>query len=78
MRQRAVNHDHSNAKRLALPWGGLDTPRMTLMDRRGNGVPIILERSRRLSGIRPAYELLGDAELRLTIFAAGHDDSDRS
>ena len=57
---------------------GLDTPRMTLMDRRGNGVPIILERSRRLSGIRPVYELLGDAELRLTIFAADHDDTDRS
>ena len=57
---------------------GLDSPRMTLMDRRGNGVPIILERSRRLSGLRPVYELLGDAELRLTIFAAGHDDSDRS
>ena len=57
---------------------GLDSPRMTLMDRRGNGVPIILERSRWLSGIRPVYELLGDAELRLTIFAAGQDDSDRS
>ena len=57
---------------------GLDTPRMTLMDRRGNGVPVILERSRRLSGIRPVYELLGDAELRLTIFAAGREDGDRS
>ena len=57
---------------------GLDTPRTTLMDRRGNGVPIILERSRRLSGIRPVYELLGDAELRLTIFAADHGDGDRT
>ena len=57
---------------------GLDTPRTTLMDRRGNGVPAILERSGRLSGIPPVYELLGDAELRLTIFAAGHDNSDLS
>ena len=57
---------------------GLDTPRMTLMDRRGNGVHIILERSRLLSGVRPAYELLGDAELRLTIFAADYNDSNRS
>ena len=57
---------------------GLDTPRTTLMDRRGNGVPAILERSRKLSGIQPVYELLGDAELRLTIFAAGFDDMDRS
>ena len=69
--------------RCPVPAGipGLDTPRTTLMDRRGNGVPIILERSRWLSGVRPVYELLGDAELRLTIFAADHadhDDSDRS
>ena len=57
---------------------GLDTPRTMLMDRRGNGVPAILERSRQLSGIRPVYELLGDAELRLTIFAADFDETDRS
>ena len=57
---------------------GLDTPRTTLMDRRGNGVPAILERSRQLSGIQPVYEVLGDAELRLTIYAADDDDSDRS
>ena len=57
---------------------GLDTPRTTLMDRRGNGVSAILERSRQLSGIQPVYEVLGDAELRLTIYAADDDDSDRS
>ena len=56
---------------------GLDTPRTTLMDRRGNGVPAILERSRQLSGIQPVYELLGDAELRLTIYAAGRDESEQ-
>ena len=48
---------------------GLETPRLTLMDRRGEGVPAILARSTKLSGKRPVYELFGD-ELRLTIFAA--------
>ena len=64
--------------RCPVPAGipGLDSPRMTLMDRRGNGVPTILERSRRLSGRQPIYELIGDAELRLTIFAAGSAETD--
>ena len=48
---------------------GLETPHLTLMDRRGEGVPAILARSTKLSGKRPIYELFGD-ELRLTIFAA--------
>ena len=48
---------------------GLETPRLTLMDRRGEGVPAILVRSTKLSGKRPVYEMFGD-ELRLTIFAA--------
>ena len=64
--------------RCPLPTGipSLDTPRTSLMDRRGNGVPIILARSERLSGRRPVYEMLGDAELRLTIYAAGPNDED--
>lgn len=41
-----------------------------LMDRRGEGVPIILEGSRKLSGRYPVYRLIDDAELLLTIFAA--------
>lgn len=45
--------------------------RATLMDRRGEGVAIILDRSERLSGRRPVYELPDESELRLTIFAAG-------
>lgn len=53
--------------------GGLDTQRSTLMDRRGEGVSIILERSERLSGKRPVYELLDESELKLTIFAAALD-----
>ncbi len=50
---------------------GLETPRATLMDRRGNGVHVIYARSERLSRKRPIYELFGESELRLTIYAAG-------
>ena len=57
--------------RCPIPTGipGLETPRQTLMDRRGNGVGVILENSEKLSGKRPVYETFGD-ELRLTIYAA--------
>lgn len=41
-----------------------------LMDKRGYGVRMILNRSEALSGKRPVYENLGDMELLLTIFAA--------
>jgi ATP-dependent DNA helicase RecG len=45
-----------------------------LMDKRGEGVPIIMEESRKLSGRIPVYRLLDDAELLLTIFAANPPD----
>jgi predicted HTH transcriptional regulator len=51
-----------------LDW--LKTSRSTMMDRRGEGVRIILEHSERLSGRRPEYSLVDDAELILTIWAA--------
>ena len=41
-----------------------------LMERRGEGVPIILTESEKLSGRLPEYRLLDDSELLLTIFAA--------
>jgi predicted HTH transcriptional regulator len=44
--------------------------RSHMMDRRGEGVPIILDESVALSGRSPTYELLDDAELRLTLWAA--------
>lgn len=44
--------------------------RSFIMDKRGEGVPIIITESERLSGIKPEYKLLDDAELKLTIFAA--------
>ena len=45
--------------------------RSHMMDRRGEGVPIILDESRDLSGRIPEYTLLDDSELRLVIWAAG-------
>jgi ATP-dependent DNA helicase RecG len=44
--------------------------RTFLMDRRGDGVPIILDESRKLSGRSPEYETIDDSELRLVIWAA--------
>jgi len=44
--------------------------RVFIMDKRGEGVPIILSESFELSGKNPEYLLIDDAELRLTIFSA--------
>ena len=49
------------------PW--LTTDRSFLMDKRGEGVRIILDNSQLLSGREPEYRLIGDAELLLTIYA---------
>jgi hypothetical protein len=40
------------------------------MDRRGDGVPIILAESKKLSGRVPEYSVIDDSELRLVIWAA--------
>lgn len=40
------------------------------MDKRGEGVPIIISESEALSGRRPVFELIDDAELKLTIWGA--------
>jgi len=39
------------------------------LERRGEGVPIIIEDSEALSGRKPQYQLIDDAELLLTIYA---------
>ena len=44
--------------------------RVNLMDRRGDGVPIILNDSSALSGRRPEYTVLDESELQLVIWAA--------
>jgi len=51
-----------------LDW--LKTDRQTLMDKRGEGVAIILDNSQRLSGKLPEYRLIDESELMLTIYAA--------
>lgn len=57
--------------------------RRFLMEKRGDGVPIILEESRKLSGRVPEYRLIDDAELLLTVWAAdlkmlyGEGDADQ-
>ena len=58
--------------RCPVPGGipNLTTARRTLMDRRGEGVGMILRQSEEHSGRRPVYDVLDGAELRLTIFAA--------
>ena len=49
--------------------------RTHMMERRGDGVPIILEESHELSGIYPEYTLIDDSELRLVIWSAEPDES---
>ena len=44
--------------------------RTRLMDRRGDGVPIIRRECRELSGRLPDYSLIDDSELRLVMWAA--------
>lgn len=49
--------------------------RLYFMERRGDGVPIILRETRELSGRLPEYELIDDSETRLVIPAAQHQPS---
>ena len=49
--------------------------RSHLMDRRGDGVPIILRESQELAGRPPEYTLIDDSELRLIIWAASSADT---
>lgn len=43
------------------------TDRGAMMDKRGEGVQIILDLSERLSGVRPSYRLIDESELLLVI-----------
>jgi predicted HTH transcriptional regulator len=56
--------------RCPMPFESFPGDREFLMDKRGEGVPIILSRSEELSGRRPKYLLIDDSELMLTIFSA--------
>lgn len=52
------------------------TGRSAMMDKRGEGVQIILDQSERLSGKRPLYRLVDDSELLLVIPAAAPPEAD--
>ncbi len=43
------------------------------MEKRGDGVPIILHESEKLSGKKPVYSLIDDSELLLTIYSSERD-----
>ncbi len=47
-----------------------DVGRDFYMEKRGDGVPIILDESEKLSGKKPVYKLIDDSELLLTIYSA--------
>jgi len=57
--------------RTPMNFDTVDTYRKFIMDKRGDGVPIIYSESISVSGKKPVYELLDDTELKLTIFAGG-------
>ena len=46
------------------------TKRVCMMDKRGEGVTLILNRSAALSGKRPEYRMLDSSEVRVTIYGA--------
>jgi predicted HTH transcriptional regulator len=56
--------------RCRMNFDATGSSRVFIMDKRGEGVPIILTESMELSGKKPEYVLIDDTELRLTIFSA--------
>ena len=64
-----VAYDEEGVARITVS-GAVSLGRSHIMDRRGDGVPVIRERSRQLSGRLPEYELIDGSELRLVIWAA--------
>lgn len=60
---------------IRLPDRDLQAHRAHIMDKRGEGVPIIVSRSKELSGKDPQYRLIDDIELMLTITAASSEST---
>lgn len=56
--------------RCPMNYDAFGSQRTYIMDKRGEGVPIIITESEALSGRRPLYKLIDDSELLLTIYAA--------
>ena len=55
--------------RCPIQFDNLSGDRNFLMDKRGEGVPVIISESEKQSGQRPVYRLIDDSELVLTIYA---------
>ena len=73
MRQRQATRNETLASLLRmLEVGGVHGAgdRQYYLEQRGEGVPIIYEETRALTGSEPVYELIGGAELRLTMPSA--------
>ncbi len=60
----------SQLARCPIAQDGLVSHRTHIMDKRGEGVSIILDKSEQLSGKVPEYRLIDESELLLTIHAA--------
>ena len=70
MHLRQSNRNELIVSLLAQCHAPANLGRSRLMDRRGDGVPIIREECERLSGRLPEYTMIDDSELRLVIPAA--------
>ncbi|MGH9891087.1 MAG: ATP-binding protein, partial [bacterium] len=53
-----------------------ESGRQYFMEKRGEGVPVIMEESRKLSGRVPTYRVVDDAEVQLTIYQARESNDD--
>jgi len=51
--------------------------RTHIMDKRGEGVPVIMSQSETLSGVLPEYHLLDESELLLVIWAGANDEVEK-
>ena len=81
METRQVTRNEALTSVLArLPVGGIrgSEDRQYFMERRGDGVPIIRRETRELCGKLPEYQVIDDAEVRLTIPAATQELSPAS
>ncbi|MBX3728014.1 MAG: putative DNA binding domain-containing protein [Candidatus Sumerlaeia bacterium] len=77
MELRQANRNENIVSVLArcpVPRTDHDLRRQFLMDKRGWGVPAILDESLKLSGRRPVYRVVDESEVILTIFAAPEPD----
>ena len=56
--------------RCPMNYDVIGSRREFIMDKRGYGVPVILSESEELSGKKPEYKVIDDAEVQLSIYAA--------